>query len=154
MADVFVGDKATVTPVAADKLLVMQGGALRQATIASAVGAGTLTQSGTGAEARTVQDWMRDRVSVMDFIPESQKVAIRAGTSTYDCQPAFQAAWAAAGAVGKRVHIPDGGYRLASSWVLNHPATTPGEVSGESKFGTKLLPDDGITAIRFTSTSP
>ena len=42
-------------------------------------------QSGTGAVATTVQAKLRESVSVFDFIPEAQRAAIIAGTSTYNC---------------------------------------------------------------------
>lgn len=49
-------------------------------------------QSGAGAQVRTSQNKMRDIVSILDFIPESELPAILNGTSNYDCAPAAQAA--------------------------------------------------------------
>jgi hypothetical protein len=49
-------------------------------------------QSGTGAVTRTVQSRLRDTVSILDFIPVAEHAAIKAGTSTYNCTAALQAA--------------------------------------------------------------
>ena len=50
------------------------------------------TQSGSGAVQRTVESKLQDVVSVLDFIPESERSAIKNGTSTYDATAAFNAA--------------------------------------------------------------
>jgi len=50
------------------------------------------TQTGTGAVQRTVESKLQDVVSVLDFIPESEHAAIKAGTSTYNATAAIQAA--------------------------------------------------------------
>ena len=54
---------------------------------------GGFIQAGTGAEQRTVESKLQDVVSVLDFIPESEHAAIKAGTSTYDSTAAIQAAF-------------------------------------------------------------
>jgi hypothetical protein len=92
------------------------------------------------------------KVSILNWIPKSEHAAIAAGTSTYDCLSAFDAAWDARG--DKGLYIPNGGYRLSASWVLDRISATPGEVEGESTFGVRLLPDNGITAIRLTGSQP
>lgn len=48
--------------------------------------------AGTGAVSTTVQSKLREFVSVLDYIPDSEHAAIQAGTSTYDCYPAIMAA--------------------------------------------------------------
>jgi hypothetical protein len=53
---------------------------------------GGFIQAGTGAQQRTVESKLQDVVSVLDFIPESQHAAIKAGTSTYDATADIQAA--------------------------------------------------------------
>ena len=47
---------------------------------------------GVGAYSRTVQDKLREWVSVLDYIPPAQHAAIFAGTSTYDASADIQAA--------------------------------------------------------------
>ena len=54
---------------------------------------------GTGSVERTVNSKLRDFVSVLDFIPESEHAAIKDYTSTYDCSDAIQAAVVANGSV-------------------------------------------------------
>jgi hypothetical protein len=121
--------------------------------VAAAFGAGvTVLQAGAGAYARSLNDYVADHVSIMDYIPASEHAAIRSYTSTYDCLSAFGAAWDARG--DKGLFIPNGGYRLSASWVLDRISATPGEVEGESTFGVRLLPDNGITAIRLTGSQP
>lgn len=50
------------------------------------------TQAGTGAVARTAEDKLRERVSVLDFIPVAEHAAIFARTSTTDLTTYVQAA--------------------------------------------------------------
>jgi hypothetical protein len=72
------------------------------------------TQSGTGAVQRTVESKLQDTTSVLDFIPQSEHAAIKAGTSTYNCSPAFNAALAAS----DFVFVPKGGYRIESTILV------------------------------------
>jgi len=84
------------------------------------------TQSITGAVARTVQDKDRDVISVMDFIPEAERAAIRNHTSTYDCTDAFNAALEADAAhsgndtvLKRKVVVPHGTYVLGTADAAN-----------------------------------
>lgn len=52
---------------------------------------GGFIQAG-GGERRSVESKLKDVVSVLDFIPESEHAAIKAGTSTYNATAAIQAA--------------------------------------------------------------
>lgn len=80
-------------------------------------------QGGTSALLRTGQGKWRDYVSLLDYIPESEHAAIFAGTSTYDCLPAMQAALAykrpntaygaAYGASGYDIYCPPGTYKFS-----------------------------------------
>jgi hypothetical protein len=64
------------------------------------------TQAGTGAVERTLESKLQDVVSVLDFIPESERDAIKAGTSTYDATAAFNAALRASETYGNSLkHI-------------------------------------------------
>jgi hypothetical protein len=73
------------------------------------------TQSGTGAVSRTVQARMRDRVSVLDFIPVAEHAAIRGFTSTTDLTTYIQAAHDAALAIDFAAVIwPSGLYTVSA----------------------------------------
>lgn len=74
-----------------------------------------------GSHQRSIADKLRDRISILDFIPREQHEAIKDGTSTFDCAPAFNAALV----TGKKLHVPAGVYHL-DSLALNEP---PGNVA-------------------------
>jgi len=63
-------------------------------TLLTSVGSALIgfIQAGTGAVLRLVQDKLRERVSVFDFIPVAYQPAIYAGTSTVDVYTYIQAA--------------------------------------------------------------
>lgn len=73
------------------------------------VGAGALTAS-LPASAQSV---VTRSVSVLDFVPEAERLRIVAGTSTHDCATAFAAAIKAA--AGSPVHVPTGRYVIRST---------------------------------------
>ena len=79
-------------------------------------------QSGTGAVARTIQDRMRETISVLDFIPVVEHAAIRAGTSSYDCRAGIQAAidYSIYGGGKGTVHIPAGKYIISGPIHLGY----------------------------------
>lgn len=83
---------------------------------------GTFFQKGYGAIGRTFQSKMRERVSVFDFMSESQITAVKAGWSTDG--GALQAAVSAVLALpnGGEVVIPDGYFQLSAPVVV--PKTT------------------------------
>jgi len=105
---------------------------------------GGFIQAGTGAQQRTVESKLQDVVSVLDFIPESQHAAIKAGTSTYDATADIQAAIdvVAANSNGGIVFFPVGTYRVSST-ISNNRLVTPtlGRVSlkGADQNGSKIL---------------
>lgn len=70
-------------------------------------------QAGTGAVARTVQDELRERVSVRQF------GALGDGAS--NDAPAFQAAIDYCQSARKKLHIPDGNYLLLSALIISQP---------------------------------
>jgi hypothetical protein len=87
--------------------------------LAAESGAGLIgfNPGATGDVARTVQDKLRDFVSVMDFIPVNLQADIRAGTSTTDVSSYIQAAddYMASlngGDGGGGLYFPLGKYRL------------------------------------------
>lgn len=67
--------------------------------------------AGASAEIRSVENKLKDRVSVLDYIPESEHAAIKVGTSTYDCTGDIQAAIGNA----KTVTVPPGRYRVTGT---------------------------------------
>lgn len=75
---------------------------------------GGFIQAGTGAQQRTVESKLQDVVSVLDFIPESEHAAIKAGTSTYDATADIQAAINLSCNGGGSVYLPAGTYKCGA----------------------------------------
>jgi len=84
---------------------------------------GGFIQAGTGAVQRTVESKLQDVVSVLDFIPQVEHAAIKAGTSNYNATAAFAAAVAAV-ATGGELVVPAGGTYLLGSQVVIAKAMT------------------------------
>lgn len=82
---------------------------------------GPFFQSGTGAVARTVQDKLRDTISVLDFMTTTQIADVRAGTGLVDVTTAIQAAMDAATA---GVYFPSGVYRIAGNLTASNKSLT------------------------------
>ena len=78
-------------------------------------------QQGTGAVGRTVLEKLRERVSVLDYIPVEEHAAIKGGTSTYDCTTGINAAIAAN--PGFCIYFPGGKYRYAGGGDLSAAGT-------------------------------
>jgi hypothetical protein len=74
---------------------------------------GGFIQAGGGVQ-RSVESKLQDVVSVLDFIPENEHAAIKAGTSTYNAAPAIQAAINAVASTGGTIHLPAGTYKVSS----------------------------------------
>ena len=70
----------------------------------------SFTQAGASGVARTVDSKLKDTVSVLDFIPETEHANIKAGTSTYNAAANIQSALTAS----KSVYVPAGTYLLNS----------------------------------------
>jgi hypothetical protein len=112
------------TPVAPDAVLpVVQSGQTRQASI-DQLG---FLQSGTGAVTRTIQNKLRDVVSVKDFGA--------VGDGSTDDLTAFQNAAAAA----KCVYVPSGTYKISGTVAIT--------LQGSTWFG------DGVVSSIITSSS-
>lgn len=77
-------------------------------------------------------------VSLLDFIPADQQERIAKGTSTWDCAPAFDAAFAAG---ARMVRLPAGSYFLGSTVRLPAHAMVCGEGYG-------LAPGKAATILR------
>jgi hypothetical protein len=71
----------------------------------------TYTPTGTGAVTRDAANKLRELVSVLDYIPETEHAAIFARTSSYDCTTAFQNA----ANIGRGVFVPRGQYKISST---------------------------------------
>lgn len=96
------------------------------------------TQTGAGAQTRTVSSKLSELPSVLDFIPAAEHAAIINATSTYDCTAAFQAAIAA----HKRVYVPYGRYTITSTLELTQSYSG---LIGDAKMPIiqKINPADG-----------
>lgn len=98
------------------------------------------TPAGTGGVTRTVQDRLRDTVSVLDFIPVSKHAEIKAGSNTDDLTAYFQAAVAASVSAASvnatlalgQVYVPNGRYHISKVGIQGVV------VRGESREGTVL----------------
>ena len=91
-----------------DEVLFVVGG-----QVAQAVGSGNVgwTQAGSGAVARTVQDKLRERLSVKDFGA--------LGDDVTDDLAAFNLATAAL-LPWQTLYIPPGQYRLSNTWIIQN----------------------------------
>jgi len=92
---------------------------------------GGFIPAGTGAQQRTVESKLQDVVSVLDFIPETEHAAIKAGTSFYDCAPGFQAAINSLGENGGSVKVPPGRYEIDSGITANAGVLLYGETKAD-----------------------
>ena len=99
------------------------------------------TQSGTGAQARTVQSKLQDTVNIWDFIPAGTT------TSSTNCTPYFQAAVD----TGKSVYVPTGTYRLDGTIYLK---TSYNSLIGHHNMPTlRMTTENTAIAIRVPDTS-
>lgn len=131
------GDATNLALDLANSVLTTKGTALLgyKSTVAGAVG-------------RTVQDVLRDRVSVRDFGADNTGVA--------DSSAAFALAHAALPATGGEIYIPAGTYRLDSTWAITKAVQVTGTggtaVVNGGAAGTKLVKSATATdaAIRIS----
>jgi hypothetical protein len=83
----------------------------------------TFDPAGTGAVQRTVESKLQDVVSVLDFIPQTEHAAIKAGTSTYNATTAIQDALDYVINQGNvSLAIPSGTYLISGTLVINKPS--------------------------------
>lgn len=97
-------------------------------------------QSGNGAESRSYQDKMRERVSVLDFGADP--------TGEDEATTAFQNA--AASNLGGEIYIPEGTYKVGNIGWLNYAGT---RWLGASKYTTVLKAKAGLTGAIFSNTN-
>ena len=142
-ADVEIWTVDNISSAASLSALAASGGA-------ALIGA---ISTGAGAVTRTVQSKLRDRISIFDYIPESEHAAIKNGTSTYDCYPAITAALAANTYQStsssfytgcKEIFFPHGQYRIGTTINLKQEVI----LTGEGGFvGSILLFDADLDGI-------
>jgi hypothetical protein len=95
------------------------------------------TQGGLGSVTRTVQERLRDQVSVLDFIPVTEHAAIASGTSTLDVTDYFNAAIAAAALI----KVP------AGSYFVKRPINMSGRGIAFLYWGKRLVGDGKATTL-------
>lgn len=81
-------------------------------------------QTGVDSVSRTVQDKLRERISLLDSIPISLHAGILARTATANMVPYITAALAKASSEGRDVYAPPGIYPCTSGFVLNEGSDT------------------------------
>jgi hypothetical protein len=103
-------------------------------------------QTGVGAVLRTVQDRLRERVSVFDYLTTAQIADVQAKTYSLDVSAGVQAAVTAS--YGKRLDFPGGGYRLDNGISITAAICIQGagrEIT-EFKLGTNTLVGFNVTS--------
>lgn len=88
-------------------------------------------QSGVGAVARWITDKLLERASLLDYIPEAEHAAIKAGGSTYDCTADILKAVTA----HKRVFAPEGLYLMSGTVAIPAGHKLYGDGRQATRFG-------------------
>lgn len=120
------------------------------------------TPVGSGAVARDVQARLAEGVSLLDFIPVSEHAAILAGTSTYDCLAAMDAAIDSVttnvstnNAGGPRVYCPPGIYRFSDRIQLKKTVIIEGAGAGQAGASATVFAfdadKDGVVVHRYNT---
>lgn len=74
-------------------------------------------QSGANAFGVWVEDKLRQKVNLLDFIPEAERSAILSGSSNFDCAPSLAAAIASI--YGGKIDLPKGRFCFNSPTAIN-----------------------------------
>lgn len=146
LASLAPGNGASLVQYDADETVRDRLDALASDAGASLVG---FKQAASGAVERSVQSKLRDRISLLDFIPESEHAAIRAYTSTYDATAAINSAYAQAKAVRGTLWCPSGLYNVSSTITLDGQASIVGEGGVASNLDMELVTDKAMTLFRW-----
>jgi hypothetical protein len=103
----------------------------------------SFTQSGTSAQARTVEAALRDRISVFDFMSTAQINDVRTNGFSVDCAPAINSAIAAAATLGKDLYIPAGTYRIVPNLLRTYAGGTQINVAFDMVSNMSIVADEG-----------
>ena len=97
--------------------------------IVSSAGAAVVgfIQAGVAAVQRTVQDKLRERVSVFDFMTAAQIADVKAGTLLLDVTAAIQAAIDSVAAFGGIVRLPEGQYKVTAPILMKSGVSLIGD---------------------------
>jgi len=131
----------TDTPVMHEELAASSG--------ASLVG---FSQGGAGAQSRTVQEKLREKVSVFDFLADAQKADVEARTRLIDVTANIQSAIDAS--VGRELYFPAGDYLISAALTVTLGSLTIACDRGQAQFvlGTEnqngLVIGDGTGATK------
>jgi hypothetical protein len=136
------GNPVAATGFGADSGLRTDLAASTGASLVARIGAGI------GAVARSVADIFLDRNSVMDFIPFTERVAIRLRNSSADHTAYIQAAIDHSLLVRRALYMPYGDYRTTGLTVdLTAAASICGfKLTGEGRTLTRIIKTDAGTA--------
>ena len=104
--------------------------------------------AGTGAVATTVQEVLRETVSVFNFMTAAQIADVRAGTALIDVTSAIQLAVDSFVGNTGVVHLPPGTYKITSSIVLPYQVSLSG-----SYRASKIQTVGDIAAISWSASS-
>jgi len=147
--DAFAGDRPICIYSSADNAVLML----------SMGGSGSFTH--TGGETWPVKDRMKEQVYLLDFIPQSEHAAIRAGTSTYDCSDAMDDAMACITVPsdnpafyegGAEIIFPYGTCYFTRTIELKKTLTLQGHgIGGRNGWQSRLLFAPNITGITVNS---
>lgn len=116
------GSAGTAGTPFAQTLLTATTSAQARATMGISAASGSAdvgyTPAGTGAVATTVQDKLRESVSVFVAMTDAQKADVLAGTYLLDVTASINVAISIAAVLGKELFVPAGGYLITPSTPL------------------------------------
>lgn len=117
MADVPVPSIATATPAAADSIVGVQGGNVRRFLVSALGAAVAFLQAGTGAVSRSMQDKLRETLSVKDFGV--------VGDGVTDDTLNLRAALTYAAQNGLKIFWPSGSYAISGNLLPMSSFSSP-----------------------------
>lgn len=132
-------------------------------TLAAITGSGSIGHQGASvaAEACNVQDVLRERESILRYVPKTEWPAIRGGYSSFDCIPALGLATASVTCgsgyyvSGPGIYFPPGNYYFNSAIQLKKRVKLYGDGSGQPSGEQAILrfPADvhGIIVHRYNT---
>lgn len=103
------------------------------------------TPAGTGANVRTVQSALRDRVSVFDFMTAAQITDVTTNAFSVDCTAAINTAIAYAATTGKDLYVPAGTYRIVPNLLRTYAGGTSINVAFDMVSNMSIVAEEGAT---------